>query len=116
MSSLNSTLRPGVRLGTYPERQTVDLDWLDRGLQSLLGLVSRPGIIQKIPMQRFLKRVNAHGSDISKLSDAELKARTLELGRQLQQHGLADKTTAEVFALIRETSQRVLGMRHMMYR
>ena len=112
MSSLNSTLRPGVRLGAYPERHKDDLDWLDRGVQSLLGQLSRSGVIQKLPMQRFLKRVNAYGNETSRLSDTELKARAQLLGRQLQQHGLADKTTAEVFALIRETAQRSLGMRH----
>jgi len=112
VSSDIQTLRPGLRLGAYPERHKADMDWLDRGVQRLHGLVSRQGIFQVLPMQRFLKRVNRYSGAASELTDAELKTRTRELRRLLQQHGLADKTTAEVFALIRETAERCLGKRH----
>ena len=112
MSDFNPALRPGLRLGAYPERHKADMDWLDHGVQSLQGLVSRQGIFQNLPMQRFLKRVNSYSGAASELSDAELKTRTRELRRLLQQHGLADKTTAEVFALIRESAERCIGKRH----
>ncbi|MGB5443047.1 MAG: preprotein translocase subunit SecA, partial [Gammaproteobacteria bacterium] len=46
------------------------------------------------------------------LSDTQLQARIRVLGRQLQQHGLTDAVTAEVFALIRAAAQRILGKRH----
>ncbi len=112
MSSNSPALRPGVRLGTYPERRDDEPDWFDRSAQALLGLLARPGSLQQFSLRRFLKCVNAHDGEISTLADAELQARSQALGRQLQQHGLADKVTAEVFALIRECSQRILGMRH----
>jgi len=112
VSDFNPALRPGLRLGAYPERHKADMDWLDRGVQGLQGLVSRQGIFQNLPMQHFLKRVNSYSGAASKLNDAELETRTRELRRLLQQHGLADKTTAEVFALIRETAERCLGKRH----
>ena len=112
MSDFNPALRPGLRLGAYPERHKADLDWLDRGVQSLHGLLSRRGIFQAWPMQRFLKRVNRYSGAASELDDAQLKTRTRELGHLLQQHGLADRNTAEIFALIRETSERCLGKRH----
>jgi len=112
VSDFNPALRPGLRLGAYPERNKTDLDWLDRGVQRLQGLVSRQGIFQNLPMQRFLKRVNSYAGAASELDDAELKTRTRELGHLLRQHGMADKTTAEVFALIRESAERCLGKRH----
>ncbi len=112
MSSTSPALRPGVRLGTYPERRDDEPDWFDRSAQALLGLLARPGSLQQFSLRRFLKCVNAHDGEISVLADAELQARSQALGRQLQQHGLADKLTAEVFALVRECSQRILGMRH----
>ena len=112
MSSSSPPLRPGVRLGTYPERRDDEMDWFDRSAYYLLGLLSRPGIMQRLSMQRFLKRVNTHAGETAALANPELQARSRVLGRQLQQHGLAEQTTAEVFALIREAAQRTLGMRH----
>ena len=89
------------------------MGWLDHVVQNLRGLLLRRGIFKTLPMQRFLVRVNAHAGDIAALDDAELQARTRALGLQLQQHGIADdKATSEMFALIRETAQRSIGMRH----
>ena len=101
-----------MRLGAYPERRRVDLGWLDRVAQNLPGLLSRRGIFQALPMQRFLKHVNAQAWRISGLSDSKLQARIQVLGILLQHCGLASKASAEVFALIRETAQRSIGMRH----
>ena len=112
MSDFNPALRPGLRLGAYPERHEAKLDWLDRGVQRLHGLLSRQGIFQRLLMRRFLKRVTRYSRTASELTDTNLQFRTRELRRLLQQHGLADKTTAEVFALIRESAERCLGTRH----
>jgi len=112
VSDFNPALRPGLRLGSYPERHKDNLDWLDRGIQKLHALVSRQAVFQGLPMQRFLKRVNRYSRTASELTDANLKFRARELRRLLQQHGLADETTTELFALIRETAERCLGTRH----
>ena len=69
-------------------------------------------MLQRLSLQRFLKRVNAHAGAAAALSDTQLQARIRVLGRQLQQHGLADRVTAEVFALVREAAQRILDKRH----
>ena len=94
MSDFNPALRPGLRLGAYPERHEAKLDWLDRGVQRLHGLLSRQGIFQRLLMRRFLKRVTRYSRTASELTDTNLQFRTRELRRLLQQHGLADKTTA----------------------
>jgi preprotein translocase subunit SecA len=101
-----------VRLGTYPERHSEDPDVFDRSAQYLLGLLARPGLFRQWSMQRFLKRVDTHTGAAAALTDTQLQDRVRVLGRRLQQHGLADPTTSEVFALVREASQRILDMRH----
>ncbi|PCJ31632.1 MAG: preprotein translocase subunit SecA [Gammaproteobacteria bacterium] len=51
-------------------------------------------------------------SDISKLDDAGLKAKTELFRQRLADGETLDDILPEVFAVVREASQRVLGMRH----
>lgn len=70
--------------------------------------------------ERYLKRlrpiiakINALESEMEELSDAELPARLAEYRRQVQEgERTLDDALPPVFALVRETSRRVLGMRH----
>ncbi|HZK00930.1 MAG TPA: preprotein translocase subunit SecA, partial [Tissierellaceae bacterium] len=49
---------------------------------------------------------------IELLSDDELKAKTIEFKNRLNQGETVDDILAEAFAVVRETSYRVLGMKH----
>ena len=70
--------------------------------------------------ERYLKRlrpliakINAFEPEMESLSDAELPARLAEYRRQVQEgEQTLDDVLPPVFALVRETSRRVLGMRH----
>jgi preprotein translocase subunit SecA len=80
------------------------------------------GILKKIiksKNDRELKRmwpvvhqINALEPEISALSDSGLQARTPELKKRLSEGASLEQILPEAFAVMREASKRVLGMRH----
>lgn len=69
--------------------------------------------------QRLLKQfektvinINALEPDMQNLSDAQLQAKTSEFKTRLQDGCSLDELLIEAFAVVREASNRVLGLRH----
>ncbi|WLR50551.1 preprotein translocase subunit SecA [Bacillus tianshenii] len=62
-------------------------------------------------MQKVVEDVEALGAEMEKLSDDELKAKTAEYKERVQKGESLDKIMPEAYALVREASTRVLGMR-----
>ena len=60
----------------------------------------------------LVQKINALEPEIKKLSDAELVAKTAEFKERHSQGQSLDDLLPEAFAVVRETSMRVLGMRH----
>jgi len=63
-------------------------------------------------MRKAVEQINGFEPEIEKLSDEELKAKTAEFQQRIQQGADLDSLLNEAFAVVREASQRVLGMRH----
>jgi preprotein translocase subunit SecA len=63
-------------------------------------------------MSRVITRINDLEADVQALSDEQLKSRTAEFRQRLADGATLDDLLPEAFATVRETSQRVLGMRH----
>ena len=63
-------------------------------------------------MQPLVARINELGPEIAALGDAELRARTAAFRERLDQGAPLDDLLPEAFAVVREASTRVLGMRH----
>ncbi|MFP7722556.1 preprotein translocase subunit SecA [Lysobacter sp. A3-1-A15] len=63
-------------------------------------------------LQRTVVRINALEPEMEKLSDAELQAKTPEFQQRVAGGEALDKILPEAFAVCREASRRVLGMRH----
>ena len=63
-------------------------------------------------LQPLINEINSYESKLSVLSDAELKAKTPELKQRLANGETTDDILPEAFAVCREASKRVLGMRH----
>ena len=59
-----------------------------------------------------LAKINAFEPAISALNDEELKAKTYEFKNRLKNNETLDQILCEAFAVVREASKRVLGMRH----
>ena len=60
----------------------------------------------------IVKQINELEPDMEKLSDSELRGKTGELKKKLQEGKTLDDILPEAFAVVREASKRVLGMRH----
>ncbi len=63
-------------------------------------------------MGKVVARINALEENIAALDDQALKAKTPEFKERLNQGEPLDKILPEAFAVAREASRRVLGMRH----
>ncbi|TAK61618.1 MAG: hypothetical protein EPO18_13210, partial [Methylobacter sp.] len=62
--------------------------------------------------KRFVQKVNALESSIWNHQDDGLRVELAKVGRELQKKGFRDELLAIAFAVIREASRRILGMRH----
>ncbi|MGB9825094.1 MAG: preprotein translocase subunit SecA [Desulfofundulus sp.] len=63
-------------------------------------------------LQRTVDQINALEREVSSLSDEDLRARTGEFKERLARGATLDDLLPEAFAVVREASRRVLGMRH----
>jgi len=60
----------------------------------------------------IVHKINDLEPQISKLSDAELRAKTAEFREKLDQGATLDDLLIEAFAVVREASKRATGLRH----
>ncbi|GAB4289079.1 MAG: preprotein translocase subunit SecA [Methylophaga sp.] len=63
-------------------------------------------------LRKVVSEIAALEADIEKLDDGALKAKTDEFRQQLKDGKSLDDILPEAFAVVREASKRVLGMRH----
>ncbi len=63
-------------------------------------------------MHKKVPQVNALEAELEAISDAELQGKTAELRQRLEAGESLDSLLAPAFAIVREASKRVMGMRH----
>ncbi|CAO95810.1 preprotein translocase subunit SecA [Erwinia tasmaniensis] len=63
-------------------------------------------------MRKAVEQINKMEPDFVKLSDDELKAKTIEFRARLEKGEELEALIPEAFATVREASKRVFGMRH----
>ena len=78
-------------------------------IEKIFGTYSSREIKRIMPLVR---KINELEPNIQKLSDKELKAKTDEFRARLTSGEALDDILPEAFAVVREASWRVLGMRH----
>ena len=60
----------------------------------------------------IVKKINSYEDKFESLSDEELKAKTQEFKDEIEDGKSLDDILPEAFAVVREASKRVTGMRH----
>jgi preprotein translocase subunit SecA len=104
--------RPGLALGTYPERKSTRSDRLEKLLQrGVSSLISKWHACNS-KQENVISRINRSGEKLESLSSDELKDRVSDLRKKLVYEGLNDELSIATFALVREISSRVLQLRH----
>lgn len=78
-------------------------------LEGIIGSYSDRELKRIYPI---VDKIEAFEPQIQKLSDIELKAKTPEFKERLAKGETLDDILPEAFAVVREASKRVLGMRH----
>ena len=63
-------------------------------------------------LQRVVEDINGMEAEMAKLTDEELRGKTGEFKNLLEQGRTLDDILPQAFAVVREASKRVLGMRH----
>ncbi len=63
-------------------------------------------------MGKLVAQINAFEAGLQALDDAALRAKTAEFRQRLEQGETLDQLLPEAFAVTREASRRVMGMRH----
>ena len=63
-------------------------------------------------LRKIVAKINALEPDIEKLTEQQLKDKTIEFRQRHEQGESLDKLLVEAFAVVREASKRVMGMRH----
>ncbi|CAM3997949.1 accessory Sec system translocase SecA2 [Alkalicoccus chagannorensis] len=62
--------------------------------------------------RKMIDQINDKEPDIEKLTDEELQQKTVDFKQQIEDGTTVDDLTIEAFAVVREASRRVLGLRH----
>ena len=75
----------------------------------IFGSYSEKEVKRVMPI---VEKINSLEDEISKLNDNELRAKTDEFKKRLENGETLDDILPEAFAVVREGSKRVLGMRH----
>ena len=63
-------------------------------------------------MAKLVETINSHGEALAQLSEADLQLKTREFRQAFQDGKTLDELLPEAFAVVREASTRVMGMRH----
>ncbi len=77
--------------------------------KNIFGSYSEKEVKRVMPI---VDKINSLEDEISKLSDEELRNKTAEFKVRVQDGDTLDELLPEAFAVVREASKRVLGMRH----
>ncbi len=82
---------------------------LNRLLTSVFGSRNERLVKQ---LRKNVGRINAFEPELKKLSDIQLAAKTVEFRQRIIDGATLDQLLPEAFAVVREASVRVLGLRH----
>ena len=97
----------------YPERQEFrGEEWLDRLGTAVTGKIMRNLRSSPYRVDAFARAVARLDAQYSALDLLGLREHARELKMRLRREGMRDELIAQSFALVRETADQLLGMRH----
>ncbi len=105
-------LRPGVKLGHYPQRPASEDNRFERVLAGMVRTVRPPAAARRGCWRTFLRLVNSHAENLTGAGKNRLADEIESARRRLYNEGLTQSAIAHSFAIVREVADRELGMRH----
>jgi len=105
-------LRPGVKLGNYPQRPPSDDSRVERVLAGMARGLRPPPAARRRAWRKFLRLVNSHSDALADAGKNRLADHIENAKRRLHNEGLTQAAIAQAFAVVRDVAGRELGMRH----
>ncbi|WP_300666909.1 preprotein translocase subunit SecA [Desulfoluna sp.] len=102
---------PPARGEYRPEREVTPPGLLDRWSDFLLGGIIATAKAARNRRSNMASEVGRHGPEMAALDEDGVRQRVMELRMALCRQGFDGEIVARAFALIREVSERTLGMR-----
>ena len=105
-------LRPGIKFGSYPQKQESRLTDLEQSVARLFERF-KTRMSRRVYSQRYIvRRVDNYRQTLQDYSEQELSETIERLRDQLHRQGLQKSLIVKTFAVIREAAGRTLGKRH----
>jgi preprotein translocase subunit SecA len=105
-------LRPGVKLGNYPQRPPNDDNRFERALAGMVRTIRPPAAARRGSWRHFLRLVDTHSGSLKDAGKNRLADHIENAKRHLHNDGLTQAAIARAFAVVREVADREIGMRH----
>lgn len=105
-------LKPGFRLGYYPQKKETDLSEFEHGAAVFFEKIYKPFTRRRFSQNQIVNIIKEYEKPLIEYSEADLTVHILELKEKLVRFGLTTELIAQAFATIRETAARTLGKRH----
>ncbi|MBN1548015.1 MAG: preprotein translocase subunit SecA [Syntrophaceae bacterium] len=106
------SVKASSTIDIYPERSEARKKWYDRLETYASSLVVPRFRIRPQSFQKMVDCINNLGPSYAALSLEELREKSGMLAREMRRDGYKKEMVAESFAMVREISDRILGMRH----
>ena len=105
-------MRPGVKLGSYPQRPQSDDGRFERVLAGMVRAVRPPPAAKRRAWRSFLRQVESYSDTLADAGKNRLADHIDNARCHLQTDGLSQAAIARSFAIVREVAGRELGYRH----
>lgn len=105
-------LRPGSKLGVYPQKDAPYPSGLRTFGCYLKNMLPNRQGIQSADFKTFYRKLLDEEKHLESLDDSAFNLYIADLRRSLSSQGLTEDLSAKAFALVREAANRTLGMRH----
>jgi preprotein translocase subunit SecA len=110
MSSASVIPRPGIELGRYPERDLKHRSTFEKTILAGVAPALRRFRRGKGELNRAVRQVRALEQEYAAMADLELRHAAQIVGVDMRRRGLEDELMVRSFAIVREASERSLGM------
>ena len=97
----SASLRPGIALGNYPQREQPQAGKLETAVSRAIGFVHQQTNKRNVRYERVIRLINHEGRDIDAMSDARIEEAVADLRSRLSKDGFKEELGARTFALVR---------------
>ena len=112
MSSHKEALRPGIRLGAYPQRAEPELNAADKLVDGIAVKFKLLRSRRELTLEDVARRVNLASRDIPAPGTAQFFDFMSRLRADLLSQGMQKVLIARAFAIVRALAEQTLGLRH----